>query len=639
MGKANRVKTEKAETILTSSTYKTAKKGLPTWFGTAIIVTALAVLVLLSAFFALSSAGTFKRMRTVMATDHYDVNVSMMSYAIYTEYQELVSTYDSYSQQFGVTISIPGGKGGTTLDKTKSLREQIYATQDENGVELEAPVTWFDHFAELATASVKEKLILCEAARADKVKLSKEDKKSIKMAIETLSLYASYYGYTTNGYIAAMYGQGVNKGDVRDMMEIEMLASVYANDRAQGFIDGIMDADVQTEYDTNTSKYDVFVDYVNYTFTASFTASTNKDADTAKQENEKNAEKYEAKKERYKAYLAELEEAAKASPATYNAKLLEVLKKMYLEEEKEALLAKKSADATLTAEEEATCAATAETKANSALENAIVKNADTTASSMDTKFKTWVTDKNTARKDGDVYTNIVNKDAFGEDVVEKTENSEGSADTATKDYMDSSSTYTIYLLNSGLKRNDGKLRSVAHILFKTASYADLKKTDDLTAERKILADRVLAKHGKISAELMAAELLELMIEENNLKKVEKDGKTYYEMDEAIFEAYGKQYTEDSNVKYDNVKQGQMVKSFENWMFAAEREMGEVTYPAAIESSHGYHVMLYRGDEKDAWSYTIRVSLAEGQYDAWLEQLTKDTSFVKDNPENLDRITG
>jgi hypothetical protein len=78
----------------------------------------------------------------------------------------------------------------------------------------------------------------------------------------------------------------------------------------------------------------------------------------------------------------------------------------------------------------------------------------------------------------------------------------------------------------------------------------------------------------------------------------------------------------------------MVKNFENWMFDSSRVMGEVSYPAAIETDYGYHIMIYRGDQKDAWSYQIRVSLAEGQYDAWLENLMKTTTIVKNNTHNL-----
>ena len=33
-------------------------------------------------------------------------------------------------------------------------------------------MTWFDHFAELATESLKKQMVLCEAARADGIKLT-----------------------------------------------------------------------------------------------------------------------------------------------------------------------------------------------------------------------------------------------------------------------------------------------------------------------------------------------------------------------------------------------------------------------------------------------------------------------------------
>ncbi len=648
MGKANRVKMEKVENTLTSSTHKkNDKKGLPTWLGTAIVITVLAALVLTAVFFALSSAGTFNRMRVVMKTDNFKVTAPMMAYTIYTTYQNEVASYEEMSKNWGVTIQIPAGTGGDKLDTNKSLRDQIYATTDKDTkLPLDTPQTWFDHYASRSMEDVKKMLVVCEAAKAAGVKLDDGEKESIDMAIDYLGTYATYYGYTTNGYLAAMYGEGVNKRDVRKMMEISALADKYNKLRSEEFTAGVTDEQVQAEYDGNVAKYDVFVDYITYTFTASFTASTNSDTPAAKEENIKNAEKYEAKKTQYRALLAELEAAAKASPATYEAKLLEVLKALFFEEEKEAALAKKAAGATLTADEEAACKATADKKATDAVINAVSKNFDTSAQSVDTEFKAWVTDKNTPRKSGDVYTKVNKYDAFNELETEKPEDDTG-ADTgsdAQKDYANASSTFTIYLLNSGLKRNDGTLRSVSHILFQDETFQDEKTGEALTSSAnfsgamKTLADRVLAKHGKLTAAYMSAELLELMKEEDKLVEKTENGKTYYEMDAAVFEAYGKQYTSDSSVTYDNVKQGQMVKSFENWLFDNSRVVGEVSYPTAVETTYGYHIMLYRGDEKDAWSYTIRVSLAEGQYDAWMEQVLADTPLVE-KAQNLAYIAG
>ena len=644
MGKANRLKNEKAENTLTSSTYKkNDKKGLPTWVGTAILITALVLFVLGATFFALNSAGTFNRMRVVMETDHFEVSVPMMSYTVYTAYQNEVATYEQMSEQWGVTLSVPTGSGGDKLDTSKPLREQIHATTDKDTkLPLETPETWFDYYAKKSMEEVRKMLVVCEAARAAGVKLEKGDKESIDMAIEYLGVYASAYGYTTNGYIAAMYGEGVNKRDVRKMMEISALADKYNKIRSEEFTNGVSDQQVLDEYNGNIAKYDVFVDYVTYTLTASFTASTKTDTAAAKQENIDNAAKYEAKKAKYQELAAELEKIAKENPTGYVAELQKALKKLFYEEELEAALAKKAAGVELSDAEKTTCLETAEKKAENAVANAVVKNGDSSASTMDTQFKAWVTDKNTPRKAGDVYKNVSKYDAFNEP-EDKPEGETGN-ETVEKDYANSTSTFTVCLLNSGLKRNDGVLRSVAHILFKTETFQDEKTGNPLTSSEKFsgsmktLADRVLAKHGKLTAELMSQGLLELMIEEDKLVEKTENGKTYYEMDTAVFEAYGKQYTEDSNVLYDNVKQGQMVKSFENWMFDSSRVVGEVTYPSAVETDYGYHIMLYRGDQKDAWSYTIRVSLAEGQYDAWLEQTLSTTARVE-RVHNLAYIAG
>ena len=642
MGKANRLKTEKAENTLASSTYKKkSNKGMPTWVGTTIVVTVLAVVLLTAAFFALSSAGTFNRMRVVMKTDHFKVTVPMMSYSIYTTYQNEVASYEEMSQSWGVTITVPTGSGGDKLDTSKPLRDQIYATTDKDTkLPLETPETWFDHYASKTMEDVKKMLVVCEAAKAAGVKLEQSEKESIDMAIQYLAAYASYYGYTTNGYIAVMYGEGVNEKDIREMMEISALSEKYNKIRSEEFTNGVTDEQVKAEYDGNTAKYDVFVDYIAHTFTANFTPSTKTDAAAAKEENEKNAAKYEEKKAKYRALVDELEDAAKNDPTNYGKKLLEVLKEVYFEEEKEAALNKKTEGESLTAEELEACQKTADKKAEDAVIEAVSKNIDTSASTIDTSFKAWVTDKNTPKNSGDVYVNVNKYDAFNEPEDRPEEDKEG-AESTTKDYASSSSTFAIYVLTSALKRNDGTLRSVGHILFQDATFTDsttkkpMTTSSSFSGAMKTLADRVLAKQSELTAKAMAAELIALMIEEGKMTEKTENGKTFYYMEDAVFEAYGKQYTSDGSVLYDNVKQNQMVKKFENWLFDSTRVEGEVS-AEAVESSYGYHIMLYRGDEKPAWSYAIRVSLAEGQYDAWMEQILQDTPVVE-KMQNLDYV--
>ena len=599
------------------------------------------MVLLTAAFFALSSAGTFNRMRVVMKTDHFKVTVPMMSYSIYTTYQNEVASYEEMSENWGVTITVPTGSGGDKLDTSLPLRDQIYATTDKDTkLPLETPETWFDHYASKTMEDVKKMLVVCEAAKAAGVKLEASEKESIDMAIQYLAAYASYYGYTTNGYIAVMYGEGVNEKDIREMMEISALSEKYNKIRSEEFTNGVTDEQVQAEYDGNTAKYDVFVDYIAHTFTANFTPSTKTDAAAAKEENEKNAAKYEEKKAKYRALVDELEDAAKNDPTNYGKKLLEVLKEVYFEEEKEAALNEKTEGESLTAEELEACQKTADKKAEDAVIEAVSKNIDTSASTIDTSFKAWVTDKNTPRNSGDVYVNVNKYDAFNEPEDRPEEDQEG-AESTTKDYASSSSTFAIYVLTSALKRNDGTLRSVGHILFQDATFTDsttkkpMTTSSSFSGAMKTLADRVLAKQSELTAKAMAAELIALMIEEGKMTEKTENGKTFYYMEDAVFEAYGKQYTSDGSVLYDNVKQNQMVKKFENWLFDSTRVEGEVS-AEAVESSYGYHIMLYRGDEKPAWSYAIRVSLAEGQYDAWMEQILQDTPVVE-KMQNLDYV--
>ena len=180
------------------------------------------------------------------------------------------------------------------------------------------------------------------------------------------------------------------------------------------------------------------------------------------------------------------------------------------------------------------------------------------------------------------------------------------------------------MTTSALHRDESFVRSVSHILFKTDTFKSVTDTSKLAASHKVLADRILARGATISAKEMSAELITLMKEEGKLVEVTENGRTFYKMDAAVFEAYGSSYTEDSGVAYDNVAKGQMVQEFEDWMFDSIRVEGEVTTPYGVETDYGYHIMLYRGDEKPNWSYTIRNELGSGQYDEWLKAAQAET---------------
>lgn len=623
MGKGNRIKSQKAQVTLAAPVRRPVKdkKPMPTWVGTLILVAVLTVLILFAAINVLNSRGTFMRMYTIAETDHFEVTAPMMSYMVYTEYQNLLSNYDQFAESYGTTIAIGGGTNGNALDRSAPLRDQIYSkVTDANGNEV--VTTWFDHFAGLAAEDVKQILACCEIAHRHGIALDEADKDSVEANLVQMTAYAAYYGYSTSGYLASMYGKGVLAKDVRAMMELSALANKYNTIRSEEIRASITDDRVKAYYEEHQLDYDTYIDYLGYTFTATFTPVTGSE-DSASQNAILNSE-YEEKKTLYKQYAAQLEACKTADD--YTSTLMQILREIILEEEKEKKLKELGKD-TLTAEEIAACENNAAVRVLETMDKSTFKNYKSTDKTSD--LEKWLFDTDTPRKANEVK-------KFETEVKASTEKSDG-----TVSYEKATSTYSVYITQSALHRDESVVRSAGHILFKTDTYKDKTNTDGLTGVVKTLAQRVLDGGAeKLTTSLMAAELLKLMNEEGKITSNTKDGKTYYTIDKEVFEEYGLQYTEDANVFYADVQVGEMVASFEDWLFDGVREIGEISYPAGVDSDYGTHIMMYTGDEKPAWSYNIRNEMGEKEYEAWLEVAVKENATAFTNSSRAwNMITG
>ena len=614
MGKGNRTRNERAnETLATVVAPRQAskKKGMPTWMGTLIVVAVLALLVLFVTFVVLNSRGTFQRMRTFAETEHYEVTVPMMSYMVYTKYQSTVSMYDQYSTQFGANIQIGGGEGGDALDKTKSLREQKYGLLKDGDTVINENATWFDYFAYHAEKDVANYLACCEEARLGGMKLEKEDKEFIKEQLDAIETYAAENGYSTNGYVSLLYGEGVILKDVRNMLELMQLASKWSELKAEEFFNGVSNERMEEYYAANKSTYDIYCDYISYTFTATF------DPTEDATENAAAAEKYKAEQAKFAGYVEELSKTT--DETTFRAKLHDILK----QEEK----LKRSEEANTMSEEEldALCDQLATAKLAEAV--SVNKSAEDEKDGEEDLYK-WLFESKTEdgvkvylRKAGDVKKFEDTEKAY-EDPKEGEE----------IEYEEATSTYIAGFFKNGMHRNEDFVRSVGHILFKADTFDGLKTTEKLTGETKALADKVLARDGVITAYAMAGELLDTLKNEGKITEATRqDGSKYYKIDKSVFQQYGELYTEDSNVFYDNVYKGQMVAEFENWLFDAVRVEDEITYPEAVETEYGYHIMYYVGNEIEGWKSDIRIDLSDEDNTKYLEQIQANhpVTFNKD----------
>ena len=102
------------------------------------------------------------------------------------------------------------------------------------------------------------------------------------------------------------------------------------------------------------------------------------------------------------------------------------------------------------------------------------------------------------------------------------------------------------------------------------------------------------------------------------------------MDKSVFEEYGATYTEDSNIFYEGdnaVVKGQMVAEFEKWAFDENRREGEISYPSAIKTTYGYHIMYYVSKGDVQWRSEIVSALKGEDYEAWYDAAAEATTVT------------
>lgn len=590
MGKGNRTKQQQATSLLSGTKKRAAAKGMPTWVGTLIVVGVLVVALLACTFFALNSRGVFLRNKVVAETEHFEITVPMMSYLVYTEYQEWVNTY----QNTGYMQYIKG-EGGDGLNTSLPLRDQIYSSKTDEATGVTTTKTWFDMFAENAATSAEQLLVLCEQAYRYGVSLDEADYADIDNAIQMLELYAAYSGYTTSGYIAAMYGRGVGEKDLRAIMEMTELATKMTEIKMDEFEAGATDVRLDKYFEEHKSDLAVYVDYISYTFTAKFKSVSSSEENAAS----KNEEAYNA----FEAEKIKLKERADALAACTTAEAFSNLLMEYLKEDG------KDATEAFNIQSDAHHINYKKTEdSESALEKWLFST-ETPVKANDTKVITTTGDP--AREDN------------GDDGY---------------DYKDSEATYTVCFVLQPVHRDEAKLQNVGHILFKTETFKDLKDTSKLSGKTKELAQSLLDQGKTVSAETMAQALIDLMKAEGKISTITDSatGKSYYRIDKEAFKTYGEAYTEDSNVFYEDVTRGQMVDTFDAWLYSSDRMENEIS-GTAVKTSYGYHIMFYDGaGEEINWKAAAREKLTSADYEAWFKACSEATK-IDVTAKNWDKI--
>ena len=183
--------------------------------------------------------------QTALKSDHYSINNAQFTYQTYATYNNYYQTYSSYASYLG-------------LDRTKPLSQQKYSDT----------MSWLDYCKDEAKYSLIQVLALCEAAKANGYEMSADDKKSIDDNLKALSDFAKQNNYSLSNAIAAMYGsKGIKKGDIKGVLEMQTIASGYANQIRDSYT--YTNEDYDKYYEEN--KYDYLkADYYSYTVKADY---------------------------------------------------------------------------------------------------------------------------------------------------------------------------------------------------------------------------------------------------------------------------------------------------------------------------------------------------------------------------------
>ena len=301
--------------------------GIPNWLLTTIVVVVVSAVLLTCVATILTSTGAVKRAFNAMKSEDYKVNGNMMTYFYANTYTNFANTYSSYMKMFsiGENSSISDHRniiiGGT--ESSPNTYDTMYFSAYEGK-------SWFDYFMDQTLSSVKSMLIYCEEADALNITLTKDEEKSIEDSIDASIMQFKIYALASGGdssisdstCLSAMYGEGVNRSDVRKAMRLSTLAAKCAQQIEETLDKAITDDRINKEYSDNVLDYDA-IDYFYYTYSVSYEDVVKEVAGKDATDSEKEAKKTEI----IEAYKKKIEEAKQKAAALAECKTLEEFKK------------------------------------------------------------------------------------------------------------------------------------------------------------------------------------------------------------------------------------------------------------------------------------------------------------------------
>ncbi len=182
------------------------------------IVIALAILSGTFIYFFFYASGKYLRDEIGVKSDTYSVDNAMMTYFVKSNYVGMQSQYGEYFYTM------------TGINPALSLKSQY----------VDGTTSWFTNILESAKTSVADVLYLAEEAKATGLSLSEDE---LKMIDDLAGNFDPYYTE-----------DGVNVDDIKNALEINILAQKYANE----FLTSLEydSEEIETYFEENSNEYE-----------------------------------------------------------------------------------------------------------------------------------------------------------------------------------------------------------------------------------------------------------------------------------------------------------------------------------------------------------------------------------------------
>ena len=616
MGKSKRIRADRAKNTFESpERFEKKNEAKKAKLTTVVLVCVLAAIIVLTATLViLDNTGTFLRASIVYQSDNFSIDGMMTTYMFY-------STYNSWYSSLG--------------EYTSYYINESYITSQAESI-----------------------LLLCEAAKAEGYSLVDEDYAKIDKTITSIKDTAREAGYS----LAQLYGQGVTERDIRNMLELQQLASKIQTDKQDGLTDSYLsDAEAVNKYFEENKTSLLAGAYVSAKTTNAEWRAELLTAETAEQfkstfiklyVTDKFVAEYQKSEkdtaDADKTQVALLESLAKAAVEAvdfvlYGTKVVNaaeteiklesgtkvtsaMIKAVYEGKYRDAYITE-NGDAAVTAVTEAVykAAATAADSLRTAISSDLKTNSNYTYPNKTTVSKDDYLDTTTGETlEKPETTTAANTTAAGSTTAEdKTPATPEelnlfdtwffSGDRQEKDKTEIAD--MVYFVTAAAVKDEELTKNIAHILISAQAH-NHSDSETVDAEHKAEEEAELAE-AKAKAEAVLAEF--------------KAGT----MNRETFEALAEKYTDDTGVVYENVLRDEMVKEFNDWIYDEVRQVGDT---AVVKTDYGFHVMYFLGNGVAAWqAETIDVMVDEAM-DDWMKELGEKYAVNKIQA-GLDRVFG